>query len=58
MRWVYEASPTAEQEIEAALKALREAADNDAKRHAADNLEKALQKLRQQLKPADAPRGK
>jgi RNA polymerase sigma factor (sigma-70 family) len=38
------------QEAEAALKALREAKDKDAKRRAADALDKALQQLRDQLK--------
>jgi RNA polymerase sigma factor (sigma-70 family) len=42
------------QEIEAALKAFREAPDNEAKRLAAEKLEGALKKLRQQLKPADS----
>jgi hypothetical protein len=44
------ADPT--QEAEAALKALREAKDEPAKRRAADDLDKAVKKLRQQLKPA------
>jgi RNA polymerase sigma factor (sigma-70 family) len=43
---------TAEQEVEAALKAFREASDNEAKRRAAEALEGALKKLRQQLPPA------
>jgi RNA polymerase sigma factor (sigma-70 family) len=38
------------QEAEAALKALREARDTESQRKAADALEKALQKLREQLK--------
>jgi hypothetical protein len=40
-------------EIEAALKAFREASDNEAKRHAAEKLEGALKKVRQQLQPKD-----
>jgi hypothetical protein len=40
-------------EIEAALKAFREASDNEAKRRAAEKLEDALKKLRQQLQPKD-----
>jgi RNA polymerase sigma factor (sigma-70 family) len=52
------ADPTLE--TEAALKALREAKDEQAKRRAADDLEKAARKLRDQLKPADptAPQNK
>jgi hypothetical protein len=38
------------QEVEAALKAFREAKDKEAKKRAADALEKALKKLREQLK--------
>jgi hypothetical protein len=38
------------QEVEAALKAFREARDKEAKRRAADALEKALKKLREQTK--------
>jgi hypothetical protein len=38
------------QEAEAALKALREAGDTEAQRKAADALEKALKKLREQQK--------
>jgi RNA polymerase sigma factor (sigma-70 family) len=38
-------------EAEAALKALREARDTEAQRRAADNLEKALQRLKEQPKP-------
>jgi RNA polymerase sigma factor (sigma-70 family) len=38
------------QEVEGALKALREARDKDAKKRAADALETALKKLREQLK--------
>src|SRR5262249_30209292 len=43
-------APDPMQEVEAALKALREARDKDAKQRAADALERALKKLRQQLK--------
>jgi hypothetical protein len=42
--------PDPTKEVEAALKALREAKDKDAKRGAADALEKALGKLKEQLK--------
>ncbi len=42
--------PDPAQEVEAALKAFREARDKEAKRRAADALEKALKKLREQLK--------
>jgi RNA polymerase sigma factor (sigma-70 family) len=42
------------QDIEAALKAFREAPNNEAKQRAAEALEKALKKLRQQLKPTDS----
>jgi RNA polymerase sigma factor (sigma-70 family) len=55
-RWVVKpvaATPNVEQEVEAALKAFREASDNEAKRHAAEKLEGALKKLRQQLQPKD-----
>jgi hypothetical protein len=41
------------QEVEAALKELREAKDNEAKRRAAGALEKASRRLRERLKPAD-----
>jgi RNA polymerase sigma factor (sigma-70 family) len=44
---------TPEQEVEAALKAFREASDNETKRRAAEMLEGALKKLRQQLQPKD-----
>ena len=46
------------QEAEAALKALREARDTEAQRKAADSLEKALKRLREQQKKEkpDAPR--
>jgi hypothetical protein len=37
-------------EVEAALKALREARDNAAKKRAAEALEKATKRLREQLK--------
>jgi hypothetical protein len=52
------ADPT--REAEAALKALRDARDEQAKRRAADDLEKAVRKLREPLKPADptAPQNK
>jgi RNA polymerase sigma factor (sigma-70 family) len=40
-----------EQEVEEAFKALQEASDNEAKRRAAEKLEGALKKLRQQLQP-------
>jgi hypothetical protein len=43
-------APDAMQEVEAALKSLREARDKEAKQKAADVLEKALKKLREQLK--------
>ena len=45
-------------EAEAALKALREARDTEAQRKAADSLEKALKRLREQQKKEkpDAPR--
>jgi hypothetical protein len=39
------------QEAEAALKALREAKDKDARQQATERLEKALQKLKQQQPP-------
>jgi RNA polymerase sigma factor (sigma-70 family) len=42
-----------EQAVEAVLKAFREATDNEAKRRAAERLEGALRKLRQQLQPKD-----
>ncbi len=42
-------------EAEAAVKQLREAKDPDAQRHATEALEKALQKLKQQTKPAPGP---
>jgi RNA polymerase sigma factor (sigma-70 family) len=42
--------PDPAQEAEAALKALREAKEPEAKRHAADALEKAVKKLKEQLK--------
>jgi hypothetical protein len=45
--------PDAMQALEAALKALREATDEPARRRAADDLEKAVKKLREQPKPAD-----
>jgi hypothetical protein len=46
-------------EAEAALKALREASDQESKRRAADQLEKALKKVREQLKkPEPTPAGK
>jgi hypothetical protein len=45
------ASP--DEEIDAAVKAIREARDEDAKRRAVDALEKALQRLRQQRKSAE-----
>jgi RNA polymerase sigma factor (sigma-70 family) len=49
------ADPT--HELEAVLKAFRKAGDDAARRHAAEQLEAALKKLRQQLEPADkAPR--
>jgi RNA polymerase sigma factor (sigma-70 family) len=44
------AVPDPMQEVEAALKSLREARDKEAKQRAAEALEKALKKLRQQLK--------
>jgi hypothetical protein len=44
------------QEADAALKALRETADPASQRRAADQLDKALQKLREQLKKQEAPR--
>jgi RNA polymerase sigma factor (sigma-70 family) len=44
------------QEAEAALKALREARDTEAQRKATDALDKALQKLREQLKKQETPR--
>src|SRR5262249_27163751 len=49
----YEASKASDPlaEAEAALKALREARDAEAQRRAADNLEKALQRLKEQPKP-------
>jgi RNA polymerase sigma factor (sigma-70 family) len=50
------ASTNPEQEVEAALKAFREASDNEAKRRAAEKLEGALKKLRQQLEPQDKGR--
>jgi RNA polymerase sigma factor (sigma-70 family) len=43
-------TPDPVQDAAAALKALREAKDPQAKRHAADELEKALQELKKQLK--------
>jgi RNA polymerase sigma factor (sigma-70 family) len=43
------------QEAETAMKALREARDTEAQRKAADSLEKALKKLREQQKKPDAP---
>jgi hypothetical protein len=43
------------QEAEAALKALREARNGEAQRKAADSLEKALQKLREQQKKQAGP---
>jgi hypothetical protein len=46
-------SPDPMQEAEAALKALREAKDPDAQRHATDRLEKALEALKRQRPPAD-----
>jgi hypothetical protein len=42
-------------EIDAALKAFREAPDNEAQRRAAERLEGALKKLRQQLQPKVQP---
>jgi hypothetical protein len=42
--------PDPAQDAEAAIKALREARDPEAKRRAADALQKALDKLREQLK--------
>jgi RNA polymerase sigma factor (sigma-70 family) len=45
-----DADAAAVKEAEDALKALREARDKDSKRRAADTLEKALKKLREQLK--------
>jgi RNA polymerase sigma factor (sigma-70 family) len=42
-----------EQAVEAALKAFREAPDNEAKRRAAEKLESALRKLRQQLQQTE-----
>jgi hypothetical protein len=46
-------------EAEAALKELREASDQESRRRAADQLEKALKKVREQLKkPAAPPAGK
>ena len=43
------------QEAEAALKALRESRDTEAQRKAADALDKALQKLREQQKKQQGP---
>jgi RNA polymerase sigma factor (sigma-70 family) len=49
--WAFQVwRPDPAQEVEAALKAFREARDKEAKRRAADALEKALKKLREQLK--------
>jgi hypothetical protein len=42
-------------EAEAALKALREAPDQESRRRAADQLEKALKKVREQMKKQEAP---
>jgi hypothetical protein len=50
-------SPSVEQEVEAAMKAFREAKDNETKHRSAEALEKALQKLRHQLKPQTQLRG-
>jgi RNA polymerase sigma factor (sigma-70 family) len=44
-------------EAEAALKALREAPDQESRRRAADQLEKALKKVREQMKKQEAPPG-
>jgi hypothetical protein len=44
------ASP--DEEIDAAVKAIREARDEDARRRAVDALEKALRRLRQERGPA------
>jgi RNA polymerase sigma factor (sigma-70 family) len=46
------------QEVEAALKTLREARDPEARRRAAQALERATQRLRQQIDPESAPRKK
>jgi len=43
------------QEAESALKALREARDEEGKRRATDALERALEKLKQQAKPGAGP---
>ncbi len=43
-------TPDPVQEAEAAVKALREAKDQEAKRHATEALEKAMKKLREQMK--------
>jgi hypothetical protein len=42
--------PDAVREAESAVKALREAKDKEAQRRAADALDKAMKKLREQLK--------
>jgi hypothetical protein len=42
-------------EAEAALKVLREASDQESRRRAADQLEKALKKVREQLKKPEVP---
>jgi RNA polymerase sigma factor (sigma-70 family) len=54
------AASDAEKDVEAALHALKNAPDNESKQRAVAALEKALKKLRQQLKPASTnttPRG-
>jgi hypothetical protein len=43
------------QEAESALKALREAKDQEGRRRATEALEKALEKLKQQTKPEAGP---